>query len=163
MKPNTTGARLLSGEGGAKTTRLYRGLKEPYEASRVSADRPSGTDFTDCPYMALGYASGRRGVLLVLDVPVGYRRLSEELWLIVKAKRFMIWGAFDDFIVAEIPAKELRAEVRRKGMAAADDRDKSMILRRRIADCIKPARGWAPPEDDIRSEPIRVEAPRIGE
>jgi len=41
----------------------------------------------------------------------------------------MLWGAsFDPYIVAEIPAKELRAEVRKKGVRALPDSDKSRIL-----------------------------------
>jgi hypothetical protein len=34
-------------------TRLYRGLKRPYRATALPADRLNGTDFTDCPYAAL--------------------------------------------------------------------------------------------------------------
>ena len=41
----------------------------------------------------------------------------------------MLWGGpFDPYIVAEIPAKELRAEVRKKGVRALPDGDKSRIL-----------------------------------
>ena len=48
--------------------RLYRGLKEPYQSKR-RADGLMGVDFTDCPYVALFFASGRRGQVLVLDFP----------------------------------------------------------------------------------------------
>ena len=115
--------------------RLFRGLREPYDSARVGvAEVPSGTDFTDCPHAALVYASGRKGVLLVLDVPDGAAHVSEEDWGDCKAKRLMVWGKFDKFIVAEIPAKELRAEVRRKSNVTATDVDKSWILRTRIAE-----------------------------
>lgn len=112
--------------------RLYRGLKEPFDPARVSTARANGTDFTDCAFTALAYATGRKGVVLVLDVPDDHRNLHEALWLHRTAKRFMIWGGFEPFVVHEIPAKELRAEVRRKGIVTLPDVDKSMILRRHI-------------------------------
>jgi hypothetical protein len=111
--------------------RLYRGLKEPYDPSRIARGM-SGTDFTDCPYEALLYATGRKGVVLVLDVPEGSARVSEELWPNSKAKRLMVWGRFDNYIVAQLPAKELRAQVRRKGIVAASHEEKSWVLRRYI-------------------------------
>lgn len=38
--------------------------------------------------------------------------------------------AFDiDLVIAQIPAKELRAQIRRRGIVAAPDEDKAMILR----------------------------------
>ena len=117
--------------------RLFRGLKAPYDPGRVKADRRFGTDFTDCPYTALRYGATPRGVVLVVDVPKGDRRMSEELWLVTNAKRFMIWGAFDPYLVREIPAKELRAEVRRKGIASLTDEDKSAVLRSFIARLVK--------------------------
>jgi hypothetical protein len=62
--------------------RLYRGLKGPYRASDVPADRLHGTDFTDCPYTALAYAASRCGVVLVLDVPdYAESSVTEETWL----------------------------------------------------------------------------------
>jgi hypothetical protein len=108
--------------------RMYRGLKEPYDPTRTTEDRFFSTDFTDCVYTALRYAVGRRGVILVLDVPDGAARVSEELWIGPKAKRLMFWGRFDDFITAELPAKELRAQVRRKGIVNLSDEDKSFVL-----------------------------------
>lgn len=114
--------------------RLYRGLKEPYDSARVSGVRHAGTDFTDCPYTALLYATSVKGTLLVLDVPKGEARVSEELWLDRRAKRFMFWGAFDRFIVTQIPAKELRVQVRRKGIVTASDEEKAMVLRRYLRD-----------------------------
>jgi hypothetical protein len=90
--------------------RLYRGLNEPYRPERVGAGQPRmfGTDFTDCPLTALQFARGRRAVVLVVDADDGRLRMSEELWPGVDAKRLMVWGKFDPFIVATIPAKELR-------------------------------------------------------
>jgi hypothetical protein len=108
--------------------RMYRGLKEPYDPTRGTEDRFFSTDFTDCVYTALRYAAGRRGVVLVLDVPDGAARVSEELWIGPKAKRLMFWGQFDAFITAELPAKELRAQVRRKGTVNLSDEDKSFVL-----------------------------------
>jgi hypothetical protein len=113
-----------------KPLRLYRGLTKPYAPARVQ--RASGTDFTDCPFTALLYAAGPKGVVLVLDAPAESPRVREELWLGPRAKRFMIWGAFDDFILAEVAAKELRAHVRRKGVVAASDEYKAAVLRRAI-------------------------------
>lgn len=109
--------------------RLYRGLKEPHDPARVPSDGRNGTDFTDCPYAALGYATGRKGVMLVLDVPDDSPRVREEFWFVTGPRRFMIWGAFDEYIVATIPAKELRAEVRRKGIVTLGSEDKGMVLR----------------------------------
>lgn len=115
-----------------KPLRLYRGLTRPYDPARVPPARVGGTDFTDCPFTALRYAASPRGVVLVLDVPAGHRRVREELWMVSSAKRFMVWGAFDEFLVAELPAKELRAHVRRKGVVAASDEYKAAVLRRAI-------------------------------
>jgi hypothetical protein len=116
--------------------RLYRGLKRPYRTDEVRprAQRTGGTDFTDCPFTVLAYASGRNGVVLVLDVPdeVGPTRVTEETWFVDSARRFMVWGAFDRWVVAVIPAKELRAEVRRKGVAGRPAVDKGQVLRMAI-------------------------------
>ncbi len=113
-----------------RALRLYRGLTRTYDPARVDGDRPSGTDFTDCPYIALGYATGRNGIVLVLDVPERSVRVTEEFWLGVgSAKRYMIWGRFDALIVASIPATELRASTRRAGVGALSDEDKGMLLR----------------------------------
>jgi hypothetical protein len=113
-----------------KPLRLYRGLTRAYDPARVQ--RASGTDFTDCPFTALRYAASPKGVVLVLDVPPGSPRVREELWLDSSAKRFMIWGAFDAFIHAELAAKELRAHVRCRGVVAASDEYKAAVLRRAI-------------------------------
>jgi len=117
-----------------KILRLYRGLTRRYDAARVERTRMSGTDFTDCPFTALRYATGPKGVVLVLEAPVGLSRVSEELWLVSDAKRFMVWGAFDDLIVAELAAKELRAHVRCKGVVAESDAYKAAVLRRVITE-----------------------------
>jgi hypothetical protein len=127
---------------GRTPLRLYRGLTRPYAPARVQ--RGSGTDFTDCPFMALRYAASPKGVVLVLDAPDGSPRVREELWLVTSAKRFMIWGAFDDFILAELPAKELRAHVRRKGVVAASDEYKVAVLRRAIMEHLPRSGSIAP-------------------
>ena len=126
-----------AGTSAPKPVRLYRGLTRPYDPCRVQPSRMSGTDFTDCPFTALRYAASPRGVVLVLDVPPGWPRVSEELWLVSGPKRFMIWGAFGDFILAELAAKELRAHVRRKGVVAASDGDKAAVLRRAIMEHLR--------------------------
>ena len=114
-------------------TRFYRGLSRAYRPGQVDKVKSmQGTNFTDCPMAALTYARARNGVLLVVDVPDEAEiRMSEALWFsdAPGPKRIMLWGApFDPYIVAEIPAKELRAEVRKKGVRALPDSDKSRIL-----------------------------------
>jgi hypothetical protein len=126
-----------AGTSAPKPLRLYRGLTRPHDPRRVEHARTSGTNFTDCPFTALRYAARPRGVVLVLDVPPGWPRVSEELWLVSGPKRFMIWGAFDDFIVAELAAKELRAHVRRKGVVATSDGEKAAVLRRAIMEHLR--------------------------
>jgi hypothetical protein len=133
--------RLSDGVGTRRTIttpRLYRGLKGPYDPTRAIVQGASGVDFTDCPFTALSYATGRRGVLLVVDVNDGTARVSEEFWLNRGARRFMIWTSFADLVIAEMPAKELRAQIRRRGIVTASHEDKAMILgtyiERRIKD-----------------------------
>ena len=110
--------------------RLYRGLKRPYRPERVDTTAPfAGTDFTDCPYTALQYALTRRGVVLVLETPRTARlQVTEELWPGTEARRFMVWGRFDPFLVRIIPAKELRAQVRRAGAVAQPAQYKAGLL-----------------------------------
>jgi hypothetical protein len=120
--------------------RLYRGLTKKYCAEEVRERQHvqlSGTDFTDSPCRALQYARGRNGTVLVVDVPAQAmepegvrRRVTEELYSPDEKgpRRFMLWGAFDDLLVAEIPAKDLRARVRKKGIVTLPDQDKSVIL-----------------------------------
>jgi hypothetical protein len=119
--------------------RLYRGLKEPYRPEKVvprSGQPFVGTDFTNCPLMALRYACARRGVVLVLDVPAATLdslKFTEELWSEMRgAKRFMAWGKFDEFITAILPAKELRSLIRMKGVASSGDEYKDALLKRKI-------------------------------
>jgi hypothetical protein len=103
--------------------RLYRGLTKPYRSDFVPRDQTAtamqGRDFSDCPFAALAFARGSRGVLLVLDVPDDYAKMREEIWLDSGPRRFMIWGAFDRFIVAELPAKELRTQTRLKALISS--------------------------------------------
>lgn len=130
----------------AKSTRLYRGLKEPYDPARAMVRGASGVDFTDCPLTALQYAQGPRGVLLVIEVDLDDHasRVTEELWLHRTAKRFMMWKSFADRVLTQIPAKELRAPLRRRGVGNAPDEDKAMILREYIGQWLK--NGSAPRE-----------------
>lgn len=67
-------------------------------------------------------------MVLVLDVPDGAAGVSEELWIGPTAKRLVFWGRFDGFIIAELPAKELRARVRRKGIVTLPDEGKAFVL-----------------------------------
>lgn len=111
--------------------RLYRGLKNRYRLDAVGEGQGGffGTDFTDCPLKALDYAHSRQGVLLVLDVPeTDDVRISEELWFQDGPRRLMVWGKFDRFLVAEIPAKELRGQIRRKGVVTQSREYKSALL-----------------------------------
>lgn len=87
----------------------------------------------DTPFTALTYAAGAKGVVLIIDVDKGAARLSEELWLHQEARRFMFWGrSFRDLVVAQIPAKELRAQIRRRGIVTLSPRGKAMVLREYI-------------------------------
>src|SRR5881396_2412255 len=121
--------------------RVYRGLREPYRPDKVaSGDYLSGTDFTDCPLSALEYARGRRGVVLVVELQDGdSTRVSEETWPNDCARRFMIWGRFDRLIAAVLPAKDLRAQVRKRGVAARSREHRSEILREYIEGRLTPA------------------------
>jgi hypothetical protein len=120
--------------------RLYRGLKETYRSER-RPDGLVGADFTDCPYTATLYAYGRRGQVLVLDIPDDKPavRVSRALWLDEKAERLMVWGKFDDYMVGMIPAKELRRRVRAKGMGAMPDSYKSDVLKGAIDEALRRA------------------------
>jgi hypothetical protein len=120
--------------------RFYRGLTRKYRAELVVPNGPQqivATDFTDCPYAALSFARGPRGVMLVLDISEeesNSPRVSREQWGIADSgpKRFMYWGKFGDHIVARIPAKELRAHVRQKGVRTLSHDVKSRMLQKFI-------------------------------
>lgn len=127
---------IVAAEG---SIRLYRGLDRKYRPEKVARPGLYGTDFTDCPFAALDFARGRHGVVLVLDVPPDASRITEELWPSVQARRLMVWGPFDRFIVAIVPAKELRAEVRKQGVASLSAAVKSDILRDVVAAKLKAA------------------------
>ncbi|HEY2767014.1 MAG TPA: hypothetical protein VGI76_02085 [Solirubrobacteraceae bacterium] len=118
--------------------RLYRGLKTPYRPERVDPSRfTGGSDFTDCPALALRYAQGSRGVVLVVDIDPDEHlpplTLTQELWLVPDAKRFMLWGRFDSVLTAVIPAKDLRTQLRLRGARNAPDETRAVILRAFIA------------------------------
>jgi hypothetical protein len=113
----------------AENTLLFRGLEVPFDPSRIrSPERIGGTDFTDCPFQAPQCANARRGVVLVLIAPAK-ASISEELWLGAKARRLMFCGDFAPYVIAAIPAKDLRAQVRRKGIASVSDQEKAWVLR----------------------------------
>jgi hypothetical protein len=46
----------------------------------------------------------------------------------------LIWGGFDEFIVTQLAAKDLRAQVRQKGIITASDEQKAYLLRRYVED-----------------------------
>lgn len=119
--------------------RLYRGLKNPYRPELVNRTRHAGTDFTDCPATALLYARSSRGVFLIVDIDIdddqaAPPRVTEELWLDKSSSRFMLWGRFDDLIIACFPAKDLRARFRREGLRNATHASKAYALRAIIDD-----------------------------
>ncbi len=119
--------------------RLYRGLKNPYRSELVNRTRHAGTDFTDCPATALLYARSSRGVLLAVDVDIDDdqavpARVTKELWLDKSSSRFMLWGRFDDLIVASFPAKDLRTRLRRERVRNAAHASKAYALRAIIED-----------------------------
>ena len=133
----------------SKSMRLYRGLKNPYRSELVVTTRlASGTDFTDCPATALLYAQGSRGVLLVVDIDTTERaslrsRVTKELWLDAKSERFMLWGRFDDRIIAIFSAKDIRTRLRRERLRNAAHAAKSCALRAII-------------DDELRSRSLRA-------
>lgn len=113
-------------------------IAHPWEWMIASTSRfAGGTDFTDCPALALRYAQGSRGVVLVVDIdPDQHRataRLTQAFWFVRDAKRFMLRGRFDQFLTAIIPAKDLRAQLRLRGHRNADDETKAVALHAFIA------------------------------
>jgi hypothetical protein len=106
---------------GTITMRVYRGLKQPYKPEKCSAriSAPAqlqGTDFTDCPYAALLYAHGPRGVVLVVDVGPGDPvQVSEELWPGMRDQPIMVWGILHQFTRAVFPAKETSRGASKEG------------------------------------------------
>jgi hypothetical protein len=120
--------------------RLYRGLKNPYRPELVDQSQRVGTDFTDCPATALLYAQGSRGALVVVDIAVtdgedlAPDRVTKALWLDRQAQRFIMWGRFDDVIVAVFQAKDLRTRLRREGLRNAAHARKTSVLRAVIDD-----------------------------
>jgi hypothetical protein len=118
--------------------RLYRGLKNPYRSELVNDSWRSGTDFTDCPAAALHYAQSSRGALVVVDVGDDEIEMPQKVchayWPERDAKRFILWGRFDDRIVAVFEAKELRARLRRERLRNAPFATKARVLRAVIDD-----------------------------
>jgi hypothetical protein len=135
--------------------RLYRGLKNRYRPERVDAGRFSGTDFTDCPAIALLYAQSSRGVILVADLDddeaTAPHRICAASWPEREAQRFILWGRFDDFITAVFPATDLRTLLRREGRRNAPVAAKSRLLRAAIDDelRVRALRSQLAPRSDI--------------
>jgi hypothetical protein len=113
--------------------RIYRGLPGPYDASLVNKDRRFRTDFTDSVFWALHHADTPGGTVLVLDIPEGVACQTEEEWIGTHAKRFSLRGGFDEYIVAQIPARDLSDEIRRRGVAGMNEKEKSEALARYVA------------------------------
>lgn len=127
VEPDSAGIDEEPPSESASLVRLYRGLTETYDPDRPPRDQ-SGTDFTDCPLAALSYAKGSKGVVLVIGVDTSDKRVHEGLWVGPKIKRYLV-RKYQDFVVAVIPAKELRAQIRRKGVASTTDDYKAEVLR----------------------------------
>jgi len=68
-----------------------------------------------------------------------YRGLKAP-YLGMTPKRFMAWGKFDKLISAILPAKDLRAVIRVRGLAGADDEYKALVLKRAIQERLDAAR-----------------------
>ena len=135
--------------------RLYRGVKSWYRPERVDAGRFSGTNFTDCPAIALLYAQSPRGAVLVADLDddeaTTPHRISAASWPEREAQRFILWGRFDDVITAVFPAKDLRTRLRREGRRNAPVAAKSHLLRAVIDDelRVRALRSQFAPRTDI--------------
>ena len=135
--------------------RLYRGLNNRYRPERVDAGRFSGTNFTDCPAIALLYAQSPRGAVLVADLDddeaTTPHRISAASWPEREAQRFILWGRFDDVITAVFPAKDLRTRLRREGRRNAPVAAKSRLLRAAIDDelRVRALRSQFAPRTDI--------------
>lgn len=61
-------------------------------------------------------------------------RVTKELWLDRTSSRFMLWGRFDDLIIASFPAKDLRTRLRRGQLRNAAHASKAYALRGIIDD-----------------------------
>jgi hypothetical protein len=118
--------------------RLYRGLTKPHRPEKVP-QFPDGTNFTDCAFTALLYARDPRGELLVIDLPDDDRRTHKALWFDDGPERYFVYGPFDRFFVARIPAKELRKIAGRKGGISAHREYRSYQLSSRIDEALKDA------------------------
>lgn len=121
-----------------RSMRLYRGLKNPYRPERVDASSVSGTNFTDCPAVALLYAQSSRGAVVVVDIDYDEgsvpRKVFQALWPEREARRYIIRGRFDDLIAAVFPAKELRTRLRRERLRNALHATKARVLHAVIDD-----------------------------
>jgi len=101
---------------------------------RTAARGARGGVFHGLPSSAALYAYGRRGQVLVLDIPDDEAQLRVR-----KAERLIARERFDDYIVGIIPAKELRRRARARAIGAMPDRYKSDILKWAIDDALRRA------------------------
>jgi len=101
---------------------------------RTAARGARGGVFHGLPSSAALYAYGRRGQVLVLDIPDDEAQLRVR-----KAERLIARERFDDYIVGIIPAKELRRRARARAIGAMPDSYKSDILKWAIDDALRRA------------------------
>lgn len=115
--------------------RLYRGQPVPHQPGDQGPPG-EGRNFTDCPYAALAYAQGRRGAILVLDLPEeGGPIMDERIWSIdgTGPRRWGVHGPFDPWLAGQVPAPPLRAELRREGRRSWTDAQRSDHLVKEVA------------------------------
>ena len=132
--------------------RLYRGLTRPYRRGQVNLDK-NGTDFTDCPFVALTFAKGTNGQIIVVDLKEGQTaiKVTREYWGEKQAERYIGWNNFDVGITQIVPAKILRKAILAKGMRTLCEADKAMILTRLInvqTKKLEPAPSFVPPRSE---------------
>ena len=101
---------------------------------RTAARGARGGVFHGLPSSAALYAYGRRGQVLVLDIPDDEAQLRVR-----KAERLIARERFDDYIVGIIPAKELRRRARARAIGAMPESYKSDILKWAIDDALRRA------------------------
>ena len=76
----------------------------------------------------MSYAAGAKGAVMAIDINTTGKHVSEGLWVGPKIKRYLV-RQYQDFVVAVIPAKELRVQIRGKGVASTTDEYKAEVLR----------------------------------
>lgn len=120
--------------------RLYRGFRFRYRPEHIEPSRFSGTGFLDCPALALLYARGPRGELLVVDidihvvtVPPRISRASDD----GITQGYTLWGRFDDCISAIFAGRDLRGLLQDHGHRDATRAAKARFLRVVIDDVLQ--------------------------